>query len=99
MPAAGIFSHGSSKMDINYINSIRQAVRRQPFRPFAMCLADGRAIEIRHPECIAMNQRIVIVVDDDSFTQTLEPLSVVSLEELKQPPKGGNGSEGKKRKR
>ena len=81
------------------INSIRQALRRQPFRPFAMCLAEGRAIEIRHPECIAMNQRIVVFVDDDSFTQTFEPLLIVSLEELKQPPKGGNGTHRKKPKR
>ena len=80
------------------LNSIRDALRRQPFRPFAMCLADGRSVEIRHPECVAMNKRIVIVIDDNSFTQTIEPLLVVSLEELKKPPKGGNGSHGKKPK-
>ncbi len=46
-----------------------------------------------------MNQRIVVFVGDDSFTQTFEPLLIVSLEELKQPPKGGNGSQRKKPKR
>ncbi len=81
------------------LNSIRDALRRQPFRPFAMRLADGRSVEIRHPECVAMNKRILIVIDDDSFTQTLEPLLIVSLEKLKQPPKGGNGAHGKKPKR
>jgi hypothetical protein len=81
------------------LNSVRDALRRQPFRPFVMCLADGRSVEIRHPECVAMNKRILIVVADDSFTQTLEPLLIVSLEELKQPPKGGNGSHGKRPKR
>ena len=42
---------------------------------------------------------VVVFVDDDSFTQTFEPLLIVSLEELKQPPKGGNGTHRKKPKR
>lgn len=81
------------------LNSIRDALRRQPFQPFAMCLADGRRVEVRHPECVAMNKRVVLMIDDDSFTTTFEPLLIVSLEELKQPPKSGNGSHKKKRPR
>ncbi len=85
-------SFGVFVMDLN---SIQNALRRQPFLPFAMCLADGRRLDVRHPECVAMNKRIVIVIDDDSFRTTLEPLLIVSLEELKQTPKGGNGSQKK----
>jgi hypothetical protein len=80
-------------------NSLQNALRRQPFRPFSLCLADGRTVEIRHPEYMAMNKRVVIVIDDDSFTQTIEQLLIVSLEELRHPPKGGNGAHGKRPKR
>lgn len=48
---------------------------------------------------MAMNKRVVVVIDDDSFTQTIEQLLIVSLEELRQPPKGGNGAHGRKPKR
>jgi hypothetical protein len=81
------------------VNSIQDELRRQPFRPFSMCLADGRSIEIRRPECMAMNKRVVVVIDDESFTQTIEQLLIVSLEELRRPPKGGNGAHGRKPKR
>ena len=85
----------NSRRQAGGLNSIRDALRRQPFQPFAMCLADGRRVEVRHPEYVAMNKRIVVVVDDDSFTMTIEPLLIVSLEQLKQPPKSANGSHKK----
>ena len=50
------------------------------------------------PECVAMNKRVVIMIDDDSRTTTLEPIFIVSLEELKLPPKRGNGEHKKKPK-
>lgn len=94
--AAGVFQNAGPLMDFN---SLQNAVRRQPFRPINLCLADGRTVEIRHPECMAMNKRVVIIIDDNSFTQTIEQLSIVSLEDLRQPPKGGNGAHGRKPKR
>ncbi len=80
------------------LNSIRQALREQPFRPFELCLADGRRVPVTHPEFVAMNQRIVIVTDEESATKILEPLLIVSLEPLSPSDKGGNGS-GKHRKK
>ena len=71
------------------LNSIRSALREQPFRPFELCLADGRRVPVAHPEFVAMNQRIVIVTDDESDTKILEPLLIVSLEHL--PRKGKSG--------
>ena len=43
------------------LNSIRSALREQPFRPFELWLVDGRRIPVTHPEFVAMNQRIVVV--------------------------------------
>ena len=79
------------------LNSIRNALREQPFRPFELCLADGRRIPVTHPEFVAMNQRIVIVTDEQSATKTLEPLLIVSLEPLPTSSNGGNGSRKKRR--
>ena len=56
------------------LNSIRNALKEQPFRPFDLCLADGRRVLVKHPEFVAMNQRIVIVTDEESATKILEPL-------------------------
>jgi hypothetical protein len=78
------------------LNSIRNALREDPFRPFALCLADGRRVEVKHPEFVAMNQRIVIVTDEESNTKILEPLRIVSLEDLARKGKGRNGSPKKR---
>ena len=79
------------------LNSICNALREQPFRPFELCLADGRRIPVKHPELVAMNQRIVIVTDEESATKILEPLLIVSLEPVPPTGKGGNGSQKKKK--
>ena len=74
------------------LKSIRSALREEPFRPFELCLADGRRVPVKHPEFVAMNQRIVIVTDEESDTKILEPLLIVSLEHVAGKGKGGNGS-------
>jgi hypothetical protein len=79
------------------LNSIRNALREEPFRPFDLCLADGRRVPVNHPEFVAMNQRIVIVTDEESATKILEPLLIVSLEPRTRRGKGGNGSPKKGR--
>jgi hypothetical protein len=78
------------------MNSIRDALRKQPFAPFELCLADGRRILVKHPDFVAMNNRIVVVLDEDSYSTTIEPLLIVSLEVRPSKPKGGNGSHGRK---
>jgi hypothetical protein len=65
------------------LNSIRNALQEQPFRQFELCLAGGRRIPVKHPELVAMNQRIVIVTDEESRTRIIEPLLIVSLEHSK----------------
>jgi hypothetical protein len=62
------------------IDGIRQARRRQPFQPFAIRLADGRALPVPHPEFVAISPRRIIVVAEDSSWSVIEPLMVVSLD-------------------
>lgn len=45
-----------------------------------------------------MNNRVIVVLDEQSFSKTIEPLVIVSLETMPKPKKGGNGSHRKKPK-
>lgn len=80
------------------LNTIRQSLREEPFQPFTLRLADGRQETIRHPEFVAVGNRILAVVREDNSVTTIEPLLIVSLD--KEPPhaEGGNGSKSKRRR-
>ncbi|HEV2969586.1 MAG TPA: hypothetical protein VGY55_06315 [Pirellulales bacterium] len=77
------------------IDGLRSALRREPFQQFAIRLADGRTVPVRHPEFVAVGPRLVLVVDEDNSWSIIEPLLIVSLDSL---PKR-NGENGKRRKR
>ncbi len=62
------------------LQGVREALRQQPFEPFAMRLADGRSLDVRHPEMVAVGQRRLIVVQPDDSWSVIEPLLVVSLD-------------------
>jgi len=49
--------------------TLQKAIRNQPFRPFVIHMADGRALPVTHPELIAYKtgSRTAIVVYEDSF--------------------------------
>jgi hypothetical protein len=67
------------------IEGAREALRKVPFKPLTMRLADGRALPITHPEFVALGKRrLVAIGEDDSW-------SIVSLDEEKKPRSGGNG--------
>jgi len=38
------------------LNQIRDAMHMQPFRPFAIQMADGRTYVVRHPDFVAVPQ-------------------------------------------
>ena len=81
------------------LNTIREAIRKQPFEPFTLHLADGRIERVNHPEFVAIGTRIVVVVREDNSFTTIEPLLVVSLELDAPKKKNGNGSAKKKRRK
>ena len=62
------------------IARIREALHKQPFKPFTIRLADGRSLAVPHPDFVALSKRrIVVVAEDDSWT-VVEPPLVVSLD-------------------
>jgi hypothetical protein len=59
-----------------------------PFQHFAIHLADGRTLEVRHPELLSFSRagRTAYVVNADRLTEVLDVLLVVSLRPLPNTP-------------
>lgn len=78
------------------IEEIRDALRRQPFRPFGIRLADGHLFTIPHPEFVAVaSPRMILVTSptlDGSYSAVDIPL-ILSLDysAAPVPPAGSNG--------
>ncbi len=75
-----------------HIDTIREAQKAQPFKRFALHLADGRHFSVPHPEFVYLppkNLREVIVTDQRGITRIINLTLVVSLEPA--APKGRNG--------
>ncbi len=72
----------------------RKALKAQPFVPFRVRLASGRALEVRHPD-FAMcppNTRIAVIYDtSDGANENVDLLLVESIEFIK-------GTNGRKKK-
>jgi hypothetical protein len=83
-----LVSKAEAIMDLRVV---REALRKEPFEPFVLRLADGRSLSVWHPEFVAVGKRRLVVIDEDDSWSILEPLLVVSLEQAKKTPPGGNG--------
>ena len=62
--------------------SIRSAVRAEPFRPFAIRLADGRAFAVRHPEFVFSppSSSVIVVFEPDDSYDMIDVRLVTSLD-------------------
>jgi len=76
------------------LDVLRVALKREPFRQFAIRVADGRSVPVKHPEFVAIGPRIILVVDDDNSWSIIEPRLIVSLGLL---PRQKGASNGKRR--
>jgi hypothetical protein len=74
------------------IAGVREALHKQPFDPFVICLANGRSLSVPHRDFVALGRRRIVVIGKDEGTTMLEPLLIVSLD---WPPKKGKGKNGK----
>jgi hypothetical protein len=63
------------------IEQLRKLHRAQPFQPFDIHLADGRHLEVIHPECLAISPpgRTVGVAVSDGTIEIVDLLLVASL--------------------
>ena len=73
------------------VKGIREALHRQPFEPFTICLADGRQLEVPHPDFVAIvGERRIVVVREDETWAVVEPLLISSLEYEAVAPASGH---------
>ena len=64
------------------VEQLRTLSNAQPFRPFAIHLADGREIAVQHPEFIMTvpSGRTVVVAQPDDTLNIVDLLLVTDLE-------------------
>jgi len=60
---------------------MRNQLHAQPFRPFVIRLADGRAIPVQHPDfaAVAPNGRIMTVYQPDNSSNIVDVMLVIDL--------------------
>lgn len=63
------------------VESIRQRLH-ESFTPFAIRLTDGRKYLVPHTDSIAVSKHAVVVMDNDGFPVNVDPLNIVSLDDL-----------------
>jgi hypothetical protein len=64
------------------VEQFRAALRSQPFRPFAVHLADGRELVVQHPELAlpTPSGRTAVIVQPDDTVNVVDLLLVTGLE-------------------
>jgi hypothetical protein len=80
--------------DINEFHATR------PFVPFALRLADGRSLPVKHPEVLAYakGQRTVHYLHPDGRAERADVMLIVSINELPNGNRNGKGRKGKGRR-
>jgi hypothetical protein len=68
---------------------IRERLHQAPFRPFRICLSDGRKVLIEHPDFVATGGSVVVVLDEEDNSQRIDALHIVSLDDI--PARRKNG--------
>ncbi len=62
-------------------NAIREAMHAQPFRPFTLRLGDGRALQVPHPDFLAVsNDRAVFISPVDQSLTIMDPFLIISID-------------------
>ena len=51
------------------------------FKPFVIRTSDGREFPVPHKEFIMVTRRSVIIADEESFVDILDPLHIASVRE------------------
>ena len=67
------------------MESFREFIRREPFKPFVVRLANGEAHEILHPECVAITKsKVVITYPEEDRVVHCSLIHVNAVEWLQQ---------------
>jgi len=50
------------------------------FRPFTLQLSNGREFSVPQRDFIALHPKVIVVIDREGLSHTINPLHIVSLE-------------------
>jgi hypothetical protein len=75
------------------VEQLRKMHRAQPFAPFDIHLADGRALPVEHPELLAITGRTIGVGLADGTIEVVDLLLVTSLK-----PRSNGARPGRRRR-
>jgi hypothetical protein len=67
------------------IDQIKERIHKD-FRPFVLNLSNGKRFEVNHPDFIAIGAKVVVVVDERSISHTINPVHVVTIEDIHPEP-------------
>lgn len=63
--------------------TIKDYLRREPFKPFVIRMSNGEAHKIRHPECaFVMKTRVIVYYPDEDRSVTCALIHINSVETL-----------------
>jgi hypothetical protein len=63
------------------VEQIRDRLRNG-FQPFTLELSNGRKFQVPHQDFIALNAKVVVVIDENGISRTINPLHIVSIGEV-----------------
>jgi hypothetical protein len=80
-------------------NELRQSIQTRPFKPFRPRFGSGDALDVPHPDFIAMSpsgRTAVIFGQNGDFDQGdgASVVDVLLIERIEFPPPRGNGTQG-----
>ncbi len=63
------------------VDQIRESLKRKPFQPFLVHLADGRRFAVPHPEFawLIPNGRSLFVVEREEYVHRIDTMLVTSV--------------------
>ena len=67
------------------IDQIRQRLQNG-FQPFALQLSNGRQLAVPQRDFIALHPKVVVVIDADGISHTINPLHIVTIEDALKGP-------------
>jgi len=64
------------------VETLRDLHGARPFRPFRLSLADGRSVQVKHPEVLGVSPggRTLHLFFDDEHSEYIDLLHVTSIE-------------------
>lgn len=60
------------------VDQIRERLRNG-FQPFVLRLSDGRDLAVPQRDFIALHLKVVVVIDGNGISRTINPLHIVSI--------------------